>query len=75
MTDKLTEIRKYSDIWADSMDVPSSIPYKPTGATSNPIIILANLKEENNARFPKEAVEHVKSHHATESRERQVSKA
>jgi transaldolase len=75
MTDKLTSIRNYSDLWADSMDVPSSIPYKPTGATSNPVIILANLQESHNQRFLTEAVQYVKEHHSGDSKERQVELA
>ena len=72
MTDKLTSIRKYSDLWADSMDVPSSVGYKPTGATSNPVIILANLQQSHNIRFLTEAVDYVKKNHASDPKERQV---
>eukprot|EP00026_Physarum_polycephalum_P012838 Phypoly_transcript_13177.p1 GENE.Phypoly_transcript_13177~~Phypoly_transcript_13177.p1 ORF type:complete len:325 (+),score=68.41 Phypoly_transcript_13177:94-1068(+) len=75
MTDKLTSIRKYSDLWADSMDVPSSVGYKPTGATSNPVIILANLLQAHNEHFLTEAVDHVKFHHASEPKKRQVELA
>lgn len=75
MTDKLSAIRKYSDIWADSMDVPSSVSFKPTGATSNPVIILANLQEAHNDHFLAEAVQHVKANHAQEPRERQLERA
>jgi len=75
MTDKLSAIRKYSDIWGDSMDVATTTPFKPTGCTSNPIIILANLKEAHNKPAIDKAVQHVKAHHAGETRERQVELA
>jgi transaldolase len=57
------------------MDVASSVSFKPTGATSNPIIILANLKESNNIHFVADAVEYVKKNHSSESKERQVELA
>jgi len=56
-------------------DAPSSIPFHPIGATSNPVIILANLKENHNVKFLKDAVEHVKKHHSGESKERQLELA
>lgn len=57
------------------MDVPTSVGYKPTGATSNPVIILANLKESHNHHFLKDAVEKVKKDNSGESKDRQIELA